>query len=61
MSDDDKNRDGAPESVVAQPFSRRKMLYAAPAILTRKMFYSHGLCGKQGTQGGECVGLPNAS
>ena len=41
--------------------SRRKLLYAAPAFMTRKMFYAAVLCGKQGSQGPDCASLPNAS
>ena len=63
MSDDngakDKAGQDAPPSGVG--VSRRKLLYAAPAFMTRKMFYSQVLCGKHGSQGPDCASLPNSS
>ncbi len=50
---DDRSKD---DEKAAAPggFSRRKLFYAAPAFLTRKMFYAQGTCQKAGSQTFEC-------
>ncbi len=61
MSDDNKGNRSAAPSVLSEPLSRRKLLYAAPAFMTRKMFYSQAQCNKQMGQTTECSAFPKSS
>jgi hypothetical protein len=54
---DEKKLDGS----IGQPFPRRKLVYAAPMLMSRRMFYSQSQCNKAGGQGEECKALPGNS
>jgi len=58
---DDRDNSKVEGSATATPFSRRKLVYAAPALMSRRIFYSQTTCSKAGGQNQECRSLPGTS